>query len=127
MRRTLPQGSFCGTKQKGCEVAGISFTEYEFPPNLQIPLHSHESTYFYLVLRGTFTEVYGKRTRTSGPSTLIFSPAVERHSDDWHDRGVRGFNSGLLPMWHVRHCHHSSSIGYTGDLPSSTPYSLYIF
>ena len=66
MRQTLPPGSFCGEKQKGCEVAGISFTEYEFPPNLQIPLHSHESTYFYLVLRGSFTEVYGKRREAAG-------------------------------------------------------------
>jgi AraC family transcriptional regulator len=124
MRQTLPRGSFCGTKQKGREVAGISFTEYEFPPNLQIPLHSHESSYFYLVLRGTFAEVYGKRTRTGIPSTLIFSPAGEKHSDDWHDQGGRCFNVEFEPGWLERVRQHSAILDCPSDFQSGTPVRL---
>src|SRR2546422_865916 len=124
MRQTLPQGSFCGKKQKGCEVAGISFTEYEFPPNLQIPLHSHESTFFYLVLRGTFTEAYGKKTRTGAPSTLIFSPAGENHSDDWHDQGGRCFNVEFEPGWLERVRQHSAVLDHPCDFRSGTPVRL---
>jgi AraC family transcriptional regulator len=105
-------------------VAGLSFTEYEFPPNLQIPLHSHESTYFYLVLRGSFTEVYGKRTRTGAPSTLIFSPAGENHADDWHDRGGRCFNVEFKPGWLDRVRGHSAILDDPGDFRSGLPVRL---
>jgi AraC family transcriptional regulator len=121
MRQTLPQGSFYGKKQIGCEVAGISFTEYEFPPNLQIPPHSHESTYFYLVLRGAFTEVYGKKTRTGAPSTVIFSPAGERHSDVWHDRGGRCFNVEFELEWLERVRQHSAVLDDPRDFRSGAP------
>jgi AraC family transcriptional regulator len=124
MKPTLPQGSFCGIKQKGREVAGISFTEYEFPPNLQIPLHSHESTFFYLVLRGSFTEVYGKKTRLGAPSTLIFSPAGETHSDDWHDQGGRCFNVEFQPEWLERIRKHAAVLDHPCDFRSGTPIHL---
>jgi AraC family transcriptional regulator len=124
MRRTLPHGSFCGQKQKGFTVAGISFTEYEFPPNLVIPLHSHESTFLYLVLRGTFTEVYEKKTRIGAPSTLIFSPAGERHADEWHDRGGRCFNVEFEPCWLDRVRAYSAVIDRPCDFRSGTPVGL---
>ena len=81
--------------------------EYEFPYSFHIPLHSHERTFFYLALRGSFTEFYGKKTRIGTPSTLIFSPAGERHSDDWHDLGGRCFNVEFAPRWWERVREHS--------------------
>jgi AraC family transcriptional regulator len=126
MKQKLPRGSFYGTKQRGCEVAGISFTEYEFPPNLQLPMHSHENTYLYLVLRGSFTEVYGKKTRIGAPSTLVFSPAGESHADVWHDRGGRCFNIELQPGWLERVREHASVVDRPCDFQSGIPVRLAI-
>jgi AraC family transcriptional regulator len=111
-------------RQRGCDVSGISFTEYEFPPHLKIPLHSHETTFFYLVLRGTFTEVYDKKTRSGAPSILIFSPAGENHSDDWHDHGGRCFNIEFEPGWLERVRRHSAVLDHPCDFRSGVPVRL---
>jgi AraC family transcriptional regulator len=124
MRPIVPRGSFYGRKQEGREVAGISFTEYAFPPNFHIPPHSHESTFFYLVLQGSFTEVFGKKTRIGTPSMLIFSPAGERHSDDWHDRGGRCFNIEFAPWWLERVREHSAVLDGPYDVQSGAAVRL---
>jgi AraC family transcriptional regulator len=116
MNQTLPSGTFYGIRQKGCEVAGISFTEHEFPPNLRIPPHSHESPYLYLVLRGSFTETYGRKNRTGAASSLIFNPAGETHSDVWHDHGGRCFHVEFAPAWLERIRRHSAVLDETSDL-----------
>jgi AraC family transcriptional regulator len=124
MTRKLPHGVFCGQKRNGFAVAGISFTEYEFPPSLIIPPHSHESSFLYLVLRGTFTEVYDRKTRHGVPSTLIFSPAGERHSDEWHDRGGRCFNVEFEPWWLERVRRESTVLDRPWDFVSGAPVRL---
>jgi len=73
-----------GNVLANASVAGLTLTETSYAPSLKLPKHSHEQTYFCFVLEGGFTEVYGRRSRSCRPSTLVFHPAGETHSDFFH-------------------------------------------
>lgn len=44
-----------------CEVAGFYLKESAYPPGFRIPKHSHTNPSFYLGIRGTSTEIFGRR------------------------------------------------------------------
>jgi AraC family transcriptional regulator len=73
-------------------------TERAYLPGLILPKHSHEQAYFCFVLGGSFTEVYGEHSRSGHPSTLIFHPAGETHSDQFHTTS-RCFNIQMNTCW----------------------------
>lgn len=85
-------GHLYGYVLRGREVAGLALRETSYPPNLELPRHSHEQAYFCFVLQGTYTEIYGSRTRTCKPSALIIHPPDEIHSDHFHNARGRCFN-----------------------------------
>jgi AraC family transcriptional regulator len=87
MLRKSPAGSFYGTTNFRREVAGLVFAESAYRQELRIPKHEHANAFLNLVLKGTYTEVAGARTRTRGPSTLALHPAGEVHADHWHGAG----------------------------------------
>src|SRR5436190_1263927 len=91
-------GSLYGDILANTSVAGFTLTETAYLPGLTLPKHSHEQAYFCFVLGGRFTEVYRKRSRSCRPSTLIFHPAGEAHSDHFHT-GVRCFNIQMTTSW----------------------------
>ncbi|HWT03104.1 MAG TPA: AraC family transcriptional regulator [Pyrinomonadaceae bacterium] len=96
-----------GTLLKTSVVAGLTLTETAYSPNLQLPRHSHQSTYFCLVLQGSFTELYERGSRPCSPATLIFHPAGERHSDLFHTP-ARCFNLFMSLHWLERVRQHST-------------------
>ena len=69
--------------------AGITLTESVLPPGLELAKHSHANAYFCAVLRGTFTETYGYKTRDCGPSLVKFHPSDEVHAERFHCDGAR--------------------------------------
>ncbi len=79
-------------------IATFTLTETVYLPGLTLPKHSHQQAYFCFVLGGNFTEVYGKHTRPCRPSTLIFHPAGEVHSDQFHTTS-RCFNIQMDTRW----------------------------
>jgi len=72
-------------------VAGFTLTERAYPPDLQLPEHSHQESDFCFVLAGSFTEVIGKQARRCRPRSVLFHPAGEAHSDHFHT-SVRCFS-----------------------------------
>ena len=80
----LPPGHLYGNTVKSRSIAGFSLIETTYAPNLVLPNHSHECAYFSFVLKGTYVEAYGKRTRMCKPSTLLIHPPDELHSDSFH-------------------------------------------
>ena len=83
--------SLYGTVLRSSAVARFTLTETAYPPRLKLPEHSHQTAYFCFILQGTFTEVYGRHSRTRSASTLVYHPPEEVHSDQFHSR-VRCFN-----------------------------------
>jgi AraC family transcriptional regulator len=76
--------------------------ETEYAPGTVLPKHAHECASLCLVLRGTYTEVYGRRTRVCKPSTLVFYAPGGEHSDRFHGGGGRCFNAEVSMSWLAR-------------------------
>ena len=97
----LLSGRWYGDTLKNDSVAGLTLTETVYGSNLKLPPHSHEQAYFCLVLKGAYTESYGRQTRTCKTATLIFHPADESHADHFHAES-RCFNIQMNDVWMQR-------------------------
>src|SRR5690349_7037047 len=102
MEPMLTSGCFYGEEVKRCEVGGLLLTDYRYPPHLQIPKHTHEQSYFCLLLQGFYTESFGTQTRDCKPLTLVFHPQGEVHSDQFHDQAGRIFGIEVSSEWQER-------------------------
>src|SRR5262245_2947929 len=92
MATKLAPGRFFGQTLASVEVAGMTFSESVYTTELDIPSHEHVNAFFYFVIEGRYEKTYGRKTRTGGPSTLVFHPAGEPHSNRWHSAGGRVFH-----------------------------------
>lgn len=115
MTRRLPFGASYSSRQNGRKVSGLLLTERAFDSRLKTPLHLHESSYFYLVLEGTFEETYGAKSRTGAPSMVIFSPAGEQHADTWFEGGGRTFTVEFASPYLRRVQEHSAALDHPCD------------
>src|SRR6266851_3089434 len=75
----LSAGATYGRILSRREIPGFSLKEVVYAPDLQVPPHAHEHATLYVVLQGTYTEIYGQRTLTPHPFGLAFHPANEVH------------------------------------------------
>lgn len=89
------------------EVAGFILTETSYTPNQKLPKHYHEHANFIIVLRGTFTERFGRRTRWCAPASVIFRPPEELHADHFHNAGGRCLTIEVSARWLERAREHS--------------------
>jgi AraC family transcriptional regulator len=94
--------SFFGQVQRRQSVCDFILTDSVYAPGLRLPKHSHELAYFCLILQGTYTESYGKINRTYLPSTVVFHPEGETHSDQFHNAGGHIFNVAFSSRWFQR-------------------------
>lgn len=69
------------------DLPDLNLRKAVYPNGCELPRHYHEEPRFVLVLAGTFMEsAEAQPDRICRPSTLIFRPAGEKHSDVF-DRG----------------------------------------
>ena len=120
----LSPGTFYGKKSKSRFVAGIRLTETAYSPAFKIPKHSHDTAYFGLILQGTYTENYEAKTRDCSPSTLLFHPAGEVHSERHDDAIVRILNIEFPVAWQDRLFGHSRSLHSPACFQSGLPTRL---
>lgn len=92
MTQAPSQPDFYGTILKSLRLAEVSLSETAYAPGMRVPPHSHAQAYLCYVRKGTFSEFHEGRSRTCQPSSLIFHPAEETHSDKFHDVGGLCFN-----------------------------------
>jgi AraC family transcriptional regulator len=102
MSLKLPPGRFYGDTSRTFEVAGFGLTETTYPPHCKLPRHSHQRPYFGFILRGAYTEIYGKKTRACQPSMLVYHPADEEHSQHFRQTEGRLFRTEVCPQWLAR-------------------------
>lgn len=79
------------------EVAGFYLKESAYRPGFRIPKHSHANPSLYLNLRGTSTEILGRRRLECRPLSLVFTPPGEVHSEQYHNSGGRCFLIEIAP------------------------------
>src|SRR5215213_10157372 len=99
MPLNLPYGCHAATILRKEELDSFILTETVYAPNLKLPKHSHERSCFSLVLQGSFDEIYGVKSRTCKPLTVVFIPAGEAHSDYFLKGGSRCFHFEIARHW----------------------------
>src|SRR5258708_38252138 len=95
-------------RSKSREVAGLSLVETSYPPGLKMLPHRHPLAAFGIVLRGGYTESFGKHARTCRPGTVVFHPAGEEHAVEFHEQPVRILRVNLPDSWLRRECEHGA-------------------
>src|ERR1051325_8097789 len=73
------------------EVHGFGLAESAYPPGYEHPKHSHDYGCFYVLLEGSLTERFGKKSRECQPMGMVFNQPGEEHSDSFHRTGGRNF------------------------------------
>ena len=104
----LLPGHLYGDKLRTRDVAGFQLSEIAYRPGYKVPSHSHELAQFCLVREGSFSEVYGRKTREAKPLTLILRPSGETHAHQFHDAGSRCFVIEIGRGWLNRLSEHRS-------------------
>lgn len=79
------------------QVDGFRMIESSYPSGYELRKHSHDYACFYIVLDGSLTECYGRKTRECGSMTMVFSPPDEAHSNSFHRAGGRCFLLEIAP------------------------------
>ena len=96
--KSIDAPKFYGTSAT-CDGAEFTLSESIYPAGLRMPSHEHEPAYFSFLLRGGYTEICKKGTRTCKPSSIVFHPPGERHAVDFHDAEVRIFRMEVKSRW----------------------------
>lgn len=102
----LNDRSFHGKALRMMEFAGLRLTDVIYSPNLRNPRHAHKYAYIGITLRGHSTQQCENQVRSSRPWTVMFHPAGEVHSDQFHESGAHEFNIELAPerLENLRQC-----------------------
>ena len=95
----FPPGFLYGEIQQARRVRELILAKAAYASGARVPCHAHDHARFDFVLRGTFTENYGQRTRQCGPSLLIYRPPGEEHSEIFHHRGALCLSVDVAPHW----------------------------
>ena len=74
-------------------------TERFYSPFFKTPKHSHENALFCLVLKGNYTETYGRKQRECSPSTALFHACDDPHAEHFHDKGGHSFIVEIEQNW----------------------------
>jgi AraC family transcriptional regulator len=103
------------------QVAGLYLKESAYPPGFSVPKHSHIHPSFYLAVRGTSTEILGRKRFECKPFNLVFTPAGEVHSEQFHDSGGRAFIFEIAPVQLERLRQHSVRLDKASSHPVGLP------
>jgi AraC family transcriptional regulator len=85
----LQTGQFYGATQRRLEAAGLVLTELLHVRGRKLPVHTHESAYFGLLLDGGYTERFTQRATDYQPFTIGFHPPGLTHEDEIAACGAR--------------------------------------
>lgn len=97
MALKLHNFSFHGKALRRMEFAGLRLTEITYGPNLRNPRHSHQDAYIGITLDGNSTQLCEDKVRSSKPWTVMYHPAGEVHSDQFHEGGAHELNIEIAP------------------------------
>ena len=91
MSDSLQTGQFYGSTARRVEAAGLVLTEVRHTHGRKLPVHTHESAYFGLLLDGAYTERFTQKNTEYDPFTIGFHPPGLTHEDEIGACGSRMF------------------------------------
>jgi AraC family transcriptional regulator len=80
-------------------IANLRLQKTAYAVNYKSPAHSHENARFVFVLRGKFTEEYECKRRECQSLTMIVRPPLEKHSENYHGKGIVCLSVDVEPQW----------------------------
>ncbi len=88
----LKAGEFYGTISKKKSVSSSVISEIIHTRGRKLPSHSHELAFFSLLLDGSFSETYGRKSFSYRPMTISWHPSDVYHKDEIGKNGGRFFS-----------------------------------
>ena len=110
-----------GKEVKSQDFGNFVLVESLYPPKATMPRHTHEIAHVSIVLQGNFTEVSGRKARSSEASTLIIHPPDEDHAVTFHNTGARVFSFHIKPQMHERIRDFTKILDAPAALPGGQP------
>ena len=95
-------------------ISDLVLADVTYSANLRLPRHTHERPYLCLIRSGTYSERFGRRSRSCGPAMVVYHPAGEHHCQEMHGCDVASFNVEIGPTWQRR----MTEIGMASDQPA---------
>lgn len=114
-QQALGAGTFYGAAQSRHEQCDAIFTDLCHRSPRKLPLHSHELSFFAVLIEGLYGERYGRQDRQFRPFTLHFRPAGVPHQDEVGPSGVRFFEVEIRPIWRNRLADCSAALDVARD------------
>jgi AraC family transcriptional regulator len=99
-------------------IANLRLQKTAYAVNSKSPAHSHENARFVFVLRGAFTEEYERKSRQCQSLTMIVRPPHEKHSENYHGKGVICLSVDVEPQWLERVRQHNVNLDCSADFRS---------
>ncbi len=99
MNRAIAKTKLFGESLQKQKVSAFTLSERFYSPFFHTPKHAHENALFCLVLKGSYTETYGRKRLDCLPSTLLFHAGDFPHAEHYHDQGGHSFIIELEQKW----------------------------
>lgn len=97
-------------------LSGLVLSELKHGGPKKLPAHSHELAFFCLLLDGSYSEQFGRRTVFYKPYTIMFHPPAMTHRDEIGRTGGRFFQVEVQSEWLDRLREYSSIPDPSPDL-----------
>jgi AraC family transcriptional regulator len=97
--RILKHGEFFGERNRPLKVNGITLTQLVHRHRRELPVHTHESAYFSMLLGGSYREAVGAKTFEYRQRSVALHPANFTHHDFIGDAGGTFFMVELSSDW----------------------------
>lgn len=78
-----------GPRLRTAQAGPFTLTETAHEPERTLPRHCHERANIALVLGGTFTEIFDRRSFECGRGSLVIKPPGEVHANRYGTAGMR--------------------------------------
>lgn len=88
--------AFHGEKIYEQVTGGFRISETHYTSNQTIEFHAHENPTIIVLLEGGFTENYLNKSFEHSQTNIIYRPAFEKHSNQFHRAGAKCLNFELL-------------------------------
>jgi len=95
----LPSGTYYGRCTQSITCGSCHVSEFSYPPDAQVPAHSHALPFFSALVRGAYDEADGRRTVACRTGTVLFHPLGQTHADRFHGDGGVCLNVAMDPLW----------------------------
>jgi AraC family transcriptional regulator len=99
-------------------IANLRLQKTAYAVNHKSPTHSHENARLVFVLRGAFTEEYNGKSRECQSLTMIVRPPLEKHSENYHGKGIICLSVDVEPQWLERLRHYNVNLDRSADFRS---------